>query len=168
MMFSDIGPATGLIEGESVRPLGNSRPGRGIRCFPRSRRSMKRACRGYDALSWQGMAAPAQSAPRPVLDKLNAEITAALAMPDVREQILKYGFLPLANPNVDALEDVREIGNRALEQGRERRRHRRLAMKLKTTEDSHAGSSRCNAGGHRGVRGNAARTPRRRTIPRAR
>jgi tripartite-type tricarboxylate transporter receptor subunit TctC len=59
---------------------------------------------GYEAVSWQAMAAPAQT-PKPVLDKLNAEITAVLAMPDVREQILKYGFLPLQNRRVDELKD---------------------------------------------------------------
>ena len=43
--------------------------------------------------------------PRPVLDKLNTEITAVLAMPDVKEQILKYGFLPLPNRGLDELKD---------------------------------------------------------------
>jgi len=42
---------------------------------------------------------------RPVLDTLNAEITAVLAMPDVNEQILKYGFLPLQNRSVDELKE---------------------------------------------------------------
>jgi tripartite-type tricarboxylate transporter receptor subunit TctC len=45
--------------------------------------------------------------PRPVLlDKLNTEITAVLAMPDVKEQILKYGFLPLPNRGLDELKDL--------------------------------------------------------------
>jgi tripartite-type tricarboxylate transporter receptor subunit TctC len=43
--------------------------------------------------------------PRPVLDKLNTEIIAVLAMPDVKEQILKYGFLPLPNRGLDELKD---------------------------------------------------------------
>ena len=43
--------------------------------------------------------------PRPVLDKLNTEITAVLEMPDVKEQILKYGFLPLPNRGLDELKD---------------------------------------------------------------
>jgi tripartite-type tricarboxylate transporter receptor subunit TctC len=101
MMFSDIGPATGLIEAKKVRPLGISTRTRHP-LFPDIPTLDEAGVPGYDALSWQGMAAPAQT-PRPVLDKLNAEITAVLAMPDVREQILKFGFLPLANPNIDAL-----------------------------------------------------------------
>jgi tripartite-type tricarboxylate transporter receptor subunit TctC len=101
MMFSDIGPATGLIEAKKVRPLGISTRTRHP-LFPDIPTLDEAGVPGYDALSWQGMAAPAQT-PRPVLDKLNTEITAVLAMPDVREQILKFGFLPLANPNLDAL-----------------------------------------------------------------
>ena len=38
-------------------------------------------------------------------------------MPEVKEQILKYGFLPLQNRPVDELQELREIGNRALGQG---------------------------------------------------
>jgi tripartite-type tricarboxylate transporter receptor subunit TctC len=84
-----------------VRPLGISTRTRHP-LFPDIPTLDEAGVPGYDALSWQGMAAPAQT-PRPVLDKLNAEITPVLAMPEVREQILKFGFLPLANPNVDAL-----------------------------------------------------------------
>ena len=38
------------------------------------------------------MVAPAAT-PRPIVDKLNAELSAILAQPDVKEQILKYGLL---------------------------------------------------------------------------
>jgi tripartite-type tricarboxylate transporter receptor subunit TctC len=55
------------------------------------------------AAAWP-LAARAQT-PRPVLDKLNTEITAVLAMPDVKEQILTYGFLPLPNRGLDELKD---------------------------------------------------------------
>ena len=47
----------------------------------------------------------ATRAPRPVLDKLNTEITAVLPIPDVKEQILKYGFVPLPNRGLDELKD---------------------------------------------------------------
>ena len=93
-----------------------SRPGPGIRRSPTSRRSREVGVPGYEAVSWQAMAAPAQT-PKPVLDKLNSEITAVLAMPEVKEQILKYGFLPLQNRSVDELKELREVGNRALGKG---------------------------------------------------
>jgi tripartite-type tricarboxylate transporter receptor subunit TctC len=103
MMFSDLGPATGLIEGKKVRVLGISTKTRHP-SFPDIPPLNEAGVPGYEAVSWQAMAAPAQT-PKPVLDKLNAEITAVLAMPDVREQILKYGFLPLQNRRVDELKD---------------------------------------------------------------
>jgi tripartite-type tricarboxylate transporter receptor subunit TctC len=101
MMFSDLGPATGLIEGKRVRVLGISTRTRHP-SFPDIPPLTEAGVPGYEAVSWQAMAAPAQT-PKPVLDKLNAEITAVLAMPEVREQILKYGFLPLQNRSVDEL-----------------------------------------------------------------
>jgi tripartite-type tricarboxylate transporter receptor subunit TctC len=101
MMFSDIGPATGLLEAKRVRPLGISTKTRHP-AFPDISPLNEAGVPGYEAVSWQAIAAPAQT---PVLEKLNAEITAVLAMPDVKEQILKYGFLPLQNRSVDELKD---------------------------------------------------------------
>jgi tripartite-type tricarboxylate transporter receptor subunit TctC len=103
MMFSDIGPAMGLLESKRVRPLGISTKTRHP-SFPNIPPLNEAGVPGYEAVSWQAIAAPAQT-PRPVLDKLNAEITAVLALQDVREQILKYGFLPLQNRSVDELKD---------------------------------------------------------------
>jgi tripartite-type tricarboxylate transporter receptor subunit TctC len=101
MMFSDLGPATGLIESKRVRVLGISTKTRHP-SFPDIPPLGEAGVPGYEAVSWQAMAAPAQT-PKPILDKLNAEITAVLAMPEVKEQILKYGFLPLQNRSVDEL-----------------------------------------------------------------
>jgi tripartite-type tricarboxylate transporter receptor subunit TctC len=103
MMFSDLGPATGLLQAGRVRPLGISTRTRHP-SFPDIAPLNEAGVPGYEAVSWQAMAAPAQT-PKPVLDKLNSEITAVLAMPEVREQILKYGFLPLQNRSVDELKD---------------------------------------------------------------
>ena len=101
MMFSDIGPATGLLEGKKVRPLGISTLTRHP-LFPDIPPLNEVGVPGYNAVSWQAIAAPAQT-PRPILNKLNAELTAVLAMPEVKEQILKFGFLPLANSDIDTL-----------------------------------------------------------------
>ena len=102
MMFSDLGPAIGLLEAKRVRPLGISTKTRHP-LFP-DIPPLGDAVPGFAAVSWQAMAAPART-PRPVLDKLNAEITAVLAMPEVKEQTLKYGFLPLQNRSIDELKE---------------------------------------------------------------
>ena len=103
MMFSDLGPATGLLEAKRVRPLGISTTTRHP-SFPDIPPLAEAGVPGYEAVSWQAIAAPAQT-PRPILDKLNAEMTTILAMPEVKEQTLKYGFLPLQNRSVDELKD---------------------------------------------------------------
>ena len=102
MMFSDLGPATGLLEAKRVRPLAISTKTRHP-SFP-DIPPLGDAVPGYEAVSWQAMAAPART-PRPILDKLNAEITAVLAMPEMKEQTLKYGFLPLENRGIDELKE---------------------------------------------------------------
>ena len=103
MMFSDLGPATGLLDAKRVRPLGISTRTRHP-SFPDIPPLGEAGVPGYEAVSWQAMAAPAQT-PRPILDKLNSEITAVLAMPEVKEQTLKYGFLPQQNRSVDELKE---------------------------------------------------------------
>ena len=101
MMFCDIGPAEGLLQAKRVRPLGISAKTRHPN-YPEIPPLNEAGVPGFDAVSWQAMAAPAAT-PRSIVDKLNAELTAVLALPDVKEQILKMGFLPLQNRSVDEL-----------------------------------------------------------------
>jgi len=51
---------------------------------------------GYEAGSWYGIIAPAGT-PRPVVARLNQEITAVLATPDFREQLMAAGADPAPN-----------------------------------------------------------------------
>jgi tripartite-type tricarboxylate transporter receptor subunit TctC len=45
---------------------------------------------GFEAFSMFGVAAPAGT-PRPIIDRLNAELAAILAMPDVKARLLEQG-----------------------------------------------------------------------------
>jgi tripartite-type tricarboxylate transporter receptor subunit TctC len=49
---------------------------------------------GYESGIWLGLMAPAKT-PRPVLDKLNAEVNKILASPEVKENWLKQGTLTM-------------------------------------------------------------------------
>jgi len=51
---------------------------------------------GYDATQWYGVLAPAGT-PRTIVTKLNAEMSKALAQPDVREKLAADGTLPVGN-----------------------------------------------------------------------
>jgi len=43
-------------------------------------------------MSWLGLAAPAQT-PRPIVDKLNAEIRRVLELPDIKQWLAETGVL---------------------------------------------------------------------------
>jgi tripartite-type tricarboxylate transporter receptor subunit TctC len=46
---------------------------------------------GFEATSWFGVLAPAGT-PRPIVMRLNKELTTALRMPDVKERLERGGF----------------------------------------------------------------------------
>jgi tripartite-type tricarboxylate transporter receptor subunit TctC len=48
---------------------------------------------GFDTSSWFGLVAPAKT-PKPVLDKLTAEMKKAVESPDIAERIRKLGLEP--------------------------------------------------------------------------
>ncbi|MNT23362.1 Tripartite tricarboxylate transporter family receptor [compost metagenome] len=47
---------------------------------------------GFEADSWNGLLAPAGT-PKPILDRLNAEVNQALASPDLREKLESQGAI---------------------------------------------------------------------------
>jgi tripartite-type tricarboxylate transporter receptor subunit TctC len=49
--------------------------------------------KGYDATFWLGMAAPAGT-PVPILDRLNAQLRAAIGDPEVSKQLQRQGLNP--------------------------------------------------------------------------
>jgi tripartite-type tricarboxylate transporter receptor subunit TctC len=51
---------------------------------------------GFDINTWFGIFVPA-GAPRDVVDRLHAEFTRALALPDIREKITNLGAEPVGN-----------------------------------------------------------------------
>lgn len=103
MMFVDFGPATGALQAGQVRPLGVSAMFRvpGWESIPPLSEA---GVPGFDALGWQMLVAPAKT-PRPIVERLNRTMTEILALPETKEQVLKYGFLPIENRSVDALSE---------------------------------------------------------------
>jgi tripartite-type tricarboxylate transporter receptor subunit TctC len=51
---------------------------------------------GFESVGWIGLAAPART-PVAVLDKLNAEVRAMLARPDVQERLATLAFVPVGD-----------------------------------------------------------------------
>jgi tripartite-type tricarboxylate transporter receptor subunit TctC len=59
---------------------------------------------GYEASAWNGVAAPAK-APRAIIERLNREINAAVAAPEVRQRLLDLGV----DPRASSPEAMREL-----------------------------------------------------------
>ena len=51
---------------------------------------------GYEATSWNGIFAPAKT-PRPIIDKVHAEVVKILNTPDVREKLMAAGSDPVGS-----------------------------------------------------------------------
>jgi tripartite-type tricarboxylate transporter receptor subunit TctC len=103
MSFVDVGPAQGLIAAGKLRPLAVSTAAR-LPFLPDVPPMSEAGVPGFEAASWQMVAAPAKT-PRPVVDKLHAELKALLATPEIHEQLHKNGMLPRDNPSVEWLRD---------------------------------------------------------------
>lgn len=56
--------------------------------------------KGYEASAWFGMGAPAKT-PKPVIDKLNKEINAILAEPEIMKRLAELGGVPLTGSAED-------------------------------------------------------------------
>jgi tripartite-type tricarboxylate transporter receptor subunit TctC len=55
---------------------------------------------GYEAITWSGLSAP-KNTPVEILDKLNKEINAALADPNVKARLADLGGTPLPGSSAD-------------------------------------------------------------------
>jgi tripartite-type tricarboxylate transporter receptor subunit TctC len=101
LMFIDLGPALGMLRAGKVRALGVSTPSR-LAQLPEVP-PIGETVKGFGAASWQMAVAPAKT-PRPVVDKLHADLKAAFAAPEVKDLIGKNGMVPLDNPPVEELQ----------------------------------------------------------------
>jgi tripartite-type tricarboxylate transporter receptor subunit TctC len=99
--FADPSIVQGLIEGGKVRALGVSSLQR-MPNLPDVPTIDEAGVKGFEAVSWHLIVAPAKT-PRPIVDKLNAEIKAVTALPEIRSQMLKMGLMPVETAPVDEL-----------------------------------------------------------------
>ncbi len=93
LMFVDLGPSLALIRDGKVRPLGVS-TGTRVAAIGDVPTIAEAGVAGFDAASWQMIAAPAKT-PAAIVDKLHADLETLVATPEVKEQILANGMLPM-------------------------------------------------------------------------
>jgi len=101
LMFCDYGPAEPMLKAGKVRPLGLSTKAR-LEAAPEIPPLVEAGIPGFDVAAWQMLVAPAAT-PRAIVDRLHAELKTILALPDVKEAIVKYGFVPMDEASIDGL-----------------------------------------------------------------
>jgi tripartite-type tricarboxylate transporter receptor subunit TctC len=90
--FAPITDAQAQTAGGKVRSLAVTAPKR-LKQIPDIPTISEAGVSGWSGNGWFGMMAPAGT-PKPVIDKVNADVTAILKMSDVVERIEKLGSLP--------------------------------------------------------------------------
>lgn len=85
-------PALPQITGGRIRAIAIAAPERFAR-LPDVPTSAESGLPGYIVRSWNGIALAART-PRPIVDKLNAELKRILDLPDVRDRLLDMGVSP--------------------------------------------------------------------------
>jgi tripartite-type tricarboxylate transporter receptor subunit TctC len=97
MMFDAITTMTPNVTAGQVRALGTTGTKRSP-LTPNIPTVAEAGVPGYEATIWLGVMAPAGT-PKPVVEKLNAEINKVINRPDVKEAWQKQGAVPLVmNP----------------------------------------------------------------------
>jgi len=102
--FSSLPPAIALIREGKVRALAVTGPQRSA-LLPDLPTIAEAALPGYESVLHYGIVAPAGT-PRPIVEKLNAAMQAALAEADVRERIIADGAEPLPGTPEEYAADI--------------------------------------------------------------
>ena len=89
VMFATTPPAVQYMKTGRLRPLGVTSRQR-LPVLPTVPTIAESGYPGFELSNWYSLLAPAQT-PRPIIDKLNAEIIAILRQPDVKERIAALG-----------------------------------------------------------------------------
>jgi tripartite-type tricarboxylate transporter receptor subunit TctC len=93
VMFDNLPSSIEYIKAGTLRPLAVTTTGR-LEVLP-DIPAMSDFLPGYEASGWQGLGAP-KSTPRDIVDKLNAEINAALAEPKFKKRLMDLGSTPFS------------------------------------------------------------------------
>ena len=92
-MFSDLPPSLPLIKAGKLRALGISTLARSS-AAPDFAPIAESGLSGFDAAAWLMFAAPANT-PTPIVARLNAELSAIMALPEVRARLAEQGMIPV-------------------------------------------------------------------------
>ena len=83
------------VRAGKLRPIGVSAMTR-LKALPDVPTLSESGLRGFEAGSWYGVVAPANTPPE-IIDKLNREIVRIVALPDVQDKLVDLGLIPFTN-----------------------------------------------------------------------
>jgi len=95
LMFDNLASSLGQIKAGRVKALAVTTAKR-TSLAPDLPTISESGLPGFDISTWFGVFVPAKT-PQPIVDKLHAELIRALAMPDVREAMIKLGAEPVGS-----------------------------------------------------------------------
>jgi tripartite-type tricarboxylate transporter receptor subunit TctC len=101
LLFSDPAPSVPLIRSGAVRPLGVTTLAR-WEVAPDIPPLNEIGVPGFNAAGWFMVAAPAGT-PKPIIERLHAELKIIMALPDVKETIDRTGVVPVVSPPLPEL-----------------------------------------------------------------
>ena len=90
MIFAVMQPLQAQIQAGKLRAIAVTTPKR-FPLLPDIPAIAESGYPGFEALAWNGLVAPAGT-PRPVIDRINAEVNAILKLPDVAQKMNAAGF----------------------------------------------------------------------------
>jgi tripartite-type tricarboxylate transporter receptor subunit TctC len=91
LTFNAYGPLAQFVQSGKIKMIATTAPRR-IKALP-DLPTVAESLPGFEAAGWYGFFAPAGT-PRPVLEKLNAEIVKAVSSPDLSARIESLGLVP--------------------------------------------------------------------------
>jgi tripartite-type tricarboxylate transporter receptor subunit TctC len=89
LLFTSIGPVEGHLKSGKLKAIAVTGPKR-LAALPDVPTVSEIAIPGYEFMTWYGLAAPAGT-PRPIIDRLNADLRKTMASPDVMEKLANIG-----------------------------------------------------------------------------
>ena len=96
LMFADTGTVIAQIAAGKVRALGVSSTQR-VPAASDIPTIAEAGVPGFDAVGWTLICVPAAT-PKPIVDRLYAEINAIAAMPDINAMMIRLGTIPVKSP----------------------------------------------------------------------
>ena len=102
VMFTDFTSSVPLIEAGKMRALGVTTKTRAA-AMPDLAPIADLGVPGFNAAAWQMVVAPSAT-PRPIVDKLHAELEAIMTLPETRNAITRIGLVPADSSSIEELQ----------------------------------------------------------------